>query len=462
MEKDNKMSALIVLLSIIFISLLSGVGALTVAYRNSETNSVIIYYQGYDTPFIEYRLEKGNWYPKLALEKNNEIKDFTHKIVIPVEDGKAIVAKFSDGKGNCLDNSGRNYEFEKGIWLFFENGAMVRLEDLKKFNIVKFDVQPNATSVSTGMEVTLSVSTLGGTGPYTYRFVAKDASGAETVIQDFNANSLAKWKPETAGNYMLIATAKDSTGVEVTQNIEGFKVLSLAINGISSSLSSPQKVGTTIPLSMDIDNTANLELKCYYEISSDGTDKEKIEATTDGTADWTPQKAGKYKITGYIENENTKINKTVEFEIEEEEQGNNSVVIYYHSNKPHDIFYGKSREGGSYSDIEMIGDSMSQDNSIPGYEYKFATNIADDEVLVVYFINNQNGDTDDNDGRCYVVRPGVYGIKNNQVYNLADYMNNSNSGNNENNNNNTYDNDDDDDDNGTQWNWNSFYNTDDD
>ncbi len=460
MEKDKNIG-LIVLLSIIFISLLSGICALTIAYKNSETNSVIIYYQGFDTPYIEYRLEKGNWNPKKALEKNNEIPEFTHKVVIPVEDGKGIVAKFSDGKGNVLDNSGRNYEFEKGSWLFFENGAMVRLEDLNKFNIVKFDVQPNGAVVSTGMEVTLSVSTLGGTGPYSYKFMAKDASGAETVIQEFSNANTAKWKPEAAGNYLLTAIAKDSTGANVTKEIEGFKVLSLAINEIRSTLEAPQKVGTTIPLSMDIVNDADLDIKCYYEITSEETNKEKLEASADGKADWNPKEPGKYKITGYVESGKSKISKTIEYEIEEEE-ADNEVVIYYHSYTSYDIFYCRAKEGSSFSDLEMIGDTMTEDNSQPGYEYKYSTNIADDEVLVVYFLNNQNGDTDDNDGQYYVVRAGKYGIKDNQVYKIADDYSddnnrNNNHGNNGNNNgNNNNDNDD------SFFDWNEFYGRDDD
>lgn len=453
MEKD-KNTGLIVLLSIILISLFSGICALTIAYKNSETNSVIIYYQGFDTPYIEYRLEKGNWYPKKALEKNNEIPEFTHKVVIPVEDGKGIVAKFSDGKGNVLDNSGMNYEFEKGSWLFFENGAMVRLEDINKFNIVKFDVQPNGTAVSTGMEVTLSVSTLGGTGPYSYKFMAKDASGAETVIQEFSNANTAKWKPEAAGNYLLTAIAKDSTGANVTKEIEGFKVLSLSINEISSSLEAPQKVGTTIPLSMDIVNDADLDIKCYYEITSDETDKEKLEASSDGKADWNPKEPGKYKITGYIESGKSKVSKTIEYEIEEEE-ADNEVVIYYHSYTPYDIFYCRAKEGSSFSDLEMTGDTMIEDRSQSGYEYKYSTNIADDEVLVLYFLNNQNGDTDDNDGEYYVVRAGKYGIKDKQVYKIADeYFENGNNGHNNGNNNN--------DNNNSFFNWNEFYDRDDD
>ena len=270
------------------------------------------------------------------------------------------------------------------------------------------------------------------------------------------------WKPTNAGNYTLTALAKDGNGTEVSQTINAFSVVTLDIKDIKTSLEAPQKIGETISLSMDIDNTAGLDISCYYEISGDG-DNEKLEATNGGEADWTPKKHGKYKITGYVESGETKISKTIEFEIEEENK--EKLVIYYHSTDPQDINYAIASEGGTIDELEMIGDTMQSDNSMDDYEYRYEIDLADNEVAVLSFLNSTNGEIDDNDGEYYVLKAGTYGIKRGQVYNLSDnsYDNNQNNNgnngqNNNHNNGNHSNNDEDEEDEGITW--DTFFNRD--
>lgn len=441
-KKDNKSTILIVILSIILIALLVGTCMVTWMYKNGERNSVIIYYKGeYANPIIQFRLDKEEW-DETKFEPNTEKKGYTHKVVIPLGNSTGMVGKFKDEEGNVEDNSGRLYDFTKGVYLY-NDGALVRLDEVGDFNIVEFKVSPNAKSTSTGTTVSLQVGTMGGVKPITYKFVAKDAAGTETVIQDFADNNIAQWVPEEAGNYMLTAIARDKNGNESTESIEGFSVIALKVNSILTKVQSPQKIGTTIPLSMEIENPAKLDITCYYEIS-DGTETNKIEATTMGAADWVPEKAGNYTITGYAECEDKKASNSIQYVIDDNAE-QNEVTVYYHSNESCDIFYAQvSEDVTSYDTLEMIGVNMEPDTSKDGYEYRFTTTIDSGNKMVVYFLNTQNGEIDNNNDQNYIIKAGVYGVKDNQLYNLE--ANDSDYGNNDDNN------DDNDDENGDfQW-----------
>lgn len=418
-KKDSKNNIIIVFLSIIFVALLVTTSVVTWNFKNGEQNSVIVYfsYEKYTSPTMEYRLDKEKWAVK-DLEPNTEKSGFTHKIVIPLGNSTKMIAKFKDKSNKDImdDNSGRYYTFTKGTYLF-RDGALVRLDEVGKFNIVEFKVSPNANSVSIGTTVNLKVSTNGGNKPITYKFIAKDSAGVETVIQDFSQSATVDWNPETAGNYMLTAISRDKDGAEATKNIEGFQVVSLTVKSITPSLASPQKVGSTIGLKMDIDNSAGLDLNCYYEIN-DGTQTTKLDATTIGAADWIPEKAGNYKITGYIESGDKKSSCSMDYVIEDNAE-QSEVTIYYHSYDPCDIFFCQTNENNtSYDSLEMTGDVMVEDTSREGYEYKYTTSLSAGNVLVVSFMNKNTGATDNNNRQYYVLHSGVYGIQYNQVYSL--------------------------------------------
>ena len=428
-KKDTKSTALIVVLSIVLIALLVGTCMVTWMYKNGEQNSVIIYFYNkeYSSPTIEYRLDKKGWASK-ALEANTEKKNYSHKVIIPLGDSTQMIGKFEDkdNKNNVDDNSGRYFTFTKGTYLY-NQGALFRLDEVGDFKIVEFKVTPNAKSASTGETVTLQVRTMEGTEPITYKFSAKDAAGTETIIQDFSEKNIVQWVPEQAGNYMLMVTAKDKNGTEATEKIEGFQVVELKVNSILAKVESPQNVGTTIPLTMEISNPANLDVTCYYDIS-DGTDSTRTDATTIGAADWVPEKAGNYTITGYVEAGDMKASNSIQYvigdNVEQEE-----VSIYYHSNEACDIFYAQIKDDAtSYDSLELTGANMQPDTSKEGYEYKFTTNIDSGGKIAVYFLNTQNGGIDDNNGQYYVIKSGVYGVKDNQLYNLEasdnDYDNN--------------------------------------
>ena len=79
---------------------------------------------------------------------------------------------------------------------------------------------------------------------------------------------------------------------------------------------------------MDINNSANLELTCYYEIKK-GESNQKLDANAEGVAQWVPSEAGEYTIVGHIESGETKVEKTIQFTVNEEEIPLTKLVVFY-------------------------------------------------------------------------------------------------------------------------------------
>ena len=409
-SRDKLMSRLIVILIIAAIGLFAGIVALSIQYENSDANAVIIYYKGYSTPRIRYRFDTEPWGPIEgdAMEINNDgkYKDYTHKFVMPLKKYKYILVSFNDGAGNLDDNNGAAYEFKKGTYLF-NNGEIIKLD--KTFQAAKFTVTNESAIVN--QSIGLSIATINGKGPFLYKFVAQIQGGEEIVIQDYSNSNAAQWIPTIPGSYTLVALAKDSKGATAERKILNYDVTSLCINGISTSVESPQHVGANIALNMDIENSANLELKCYYEISN-GSDVQKIEATDVGAADWTPTDPGNYTITAKIESGELKSEKSIEYVIEEEEVELTKLSVYYSGLENPSIYYKLMNDEGDFTGMQMV-----YDESKPNYKYRADIDVPYGSQVLIYF-SDGFAYTDNNNGSNYILTPGVYGIANGQMANL--------------------------------------------
>ena len=409
--RDKQMNIIIAILAVIFVGLLVALSYLTVQYNNNN-KVVTIYYKGYAKPYIRYRYDTEPWgdIAGEAMPANTDkaYADYTHKIDIPLKGRhEYIMAMFKDDAGNVDDNNSVYYKFEKGKYLF-DNGEIIKLDD--EFKIAKFNVSGNNAFV--GSQVTLNIVTMSGKGPFNYKFAAKDASGVETVIQEYSSNNTVQWTPTVEGSYTLIAYAQDSTGKEVKKEKPGFGVSSLAIKEIKTSVPSPQDVGKKIVLGMDIENSANLELTCYYDIKS-GENSQKLDATSTGEAEWTPSEAGEYTIVGHIESGEIKVEKTIQFVIEEEEVQLTKLVVFYRGLENPTMYYKDASSQDDYVNISMVPDSSMDD-----YKYRAEVDVPLGSQILVYF-SDGFATEDNNDGQMYMVQPGYFGVKDNGVYNLS-------------------------------------------
>ena len=69
------------------------------------------------------------------------------------------------------------------------------------------------SSITKGGSVKMTAKASGGTGPYTYKFEAKESIDTSyTLLQDFTTTAAKTWTPKRTGTYSVQITVKDSTG----------------------------------------------------------------------------------------------------------------------------------------------------------------------------------------------------------------------------------------------------------
>ena len=134
-----------------------------------------------------------------------------------------------------------------------------------------------------------------GTGTLQYKFeVEKD--GNSTVIKDYSTNNTATWIPSETGNYKIKVTVKDSDGMTaqktVTFVIEKGK---LTINDVKTN-KVEGKVGEALEITTDATGTGELQYKVSTHEIQQGWKNLTSKYSTENVIEWTPDKAGTYKI----------------------------------------------------------------------------------------------------------------------------------------------------------------------
>lgn len=113
-------------------------------------------------------------------------------------------------------SSGTSYSFRmydtvyvSGVGTFSSTSNVVSVTTVSNLNVV---ISTSSTSISTGSSLTLSASTSGGTGPYTYQWYVNGnpVNGATSADYTFN--------PANAGTYSIYVVVKDSSGNSQTSN----------------------------------------------------------------------------------------------------------------------------------------------------------------------------------------------------------------------------------------------------
>ena len=151
-------------------------------------------------------------------------------------------------------------------------------------------------SIIKGSSVVLTGAASGGTGPYTYKFEAKQSSDPSyTVLQSYTTNATKKWTPSRSGTYSVQITVKDSTGKATN------KILTLTVNSILTNNSTVSVGSITKGSSVKLTGKASGGTGPYtYKFEA----KERADAgytvlqtyTTAATKTWTPKRSGTYSI----------------------------------------------------------------------------------------------------------------------------------------------------------------------
>lgn len=94
-----------------------------------QKNTTSIYYKGYDTPYIHYKIGNGSWtnVPGVRMEATTEMSGYTHKITINLGISTDLTACFHDGNGNWDSRNGANYNFKTGTYKY-SNGSITKVQ----------------------------------------------------------------------------------------------------------------------------------------------------------------------------------------------------------------------------------------------------------------------------------------------------------------------------------------------
>ena len=97
----------------------------------------------------------------------------------------------------------------------------------------------SATAIKLGGRISITASSTGGTGNYTYAVLYKKASAKNwTTKQDFDTNSIVSIKPAKATDYIVLVKVKDSSGtiVEKSFTVNVFEALKNSSKVVSENI----------------------------------------------------------------------------------------------------------------------------------------------------------------------------------------------------------------------------------
>ena len=101
----------------------------TITVTEKSKNSITIYYKGYDTPYMHYKIGNGAWTnaPGVKMEATNEKPGYTHKLTIDLGDSKDLTACFNNGHGSWDSRNGVNYYFQEAGTYTYSNGSINKI-----------------------------------------------------------------------------------------------------------------------------------------------------------------------------------------------------------------------------------------------------------------------------------------------------------------------------------------------
>jgi len=99
-----------------------------VTVLEKASNTLTIYYKGYDNPNIHYQVGDSAWtnVPGVKMAASNDLSGYTHKYTIDLGDAQYANVCFNDGNGNWDSQNGFNYRFEAGVYTY-QNGIQTKI-----------------------------------------------------------------------------------------------------------------------------------------------------------------------------------------------------------------------------------------------------------------------------------------------------------------------------------------------
>lgn len=184
--------------------------AKSIKYHESDLNHAVIYYRGYYTPSISYKLngDEYEWQNDIAIEKNFEKYGYTHKFVIDLKTSDGATLYFSNEDKKVDDNNGMMFKAEKGVNCYItENEAKpLSLEMTNDLNGV----------ADVGRFGLLTTTASGGYEPYLYEYIVTNTTTGAVSVEEFDDRPTKGHYFTEAGDYVIVVTLKDCTGNKIS------------------------------------------------------------------------------------------------------------------------------------------------------------------------------------------------------------------------------------------------------
>ncbi len=282
----------------------------SIQLHESDLNHAIVYYRGYYTPSINYKLDKtdSQWKKDIPIEKNFEKYGYTHKFVLDLEDTEGATIYFSDENGNIDDNNGAYFTATKGVNYYITENLAKPLS-LKMTN----DLDEVADVGRFGLFTTTAS---GGYEPYLFEYVVTNLTTGETVVEEYENRPEKGHYFNTAGDYMIVVTLKDCTGAKISDinrvtitpipfEFTTFEATSQNNNIVNlhpitfTAITNFENIGIHYSIYNEYDLTIKRDGITYYNttipMKYDLTNAEYMTSTI--IASWTPSQAGTYTAT---------------------------------------------------------------------------------------------------------------------------------------------------------------------
>ncbi len=175
----------------------------TLEISKTALNNAVIYYRGYENPYIHYKVGNGSWTSDagIPMTKNMERRGYTHKYVIELADSSETTFYFSDGNDNIDNNNGQYFIASKGLNYYVTENVcdpiVVKLTN--DFNsIADVDKCGNFYAEASG-----------GYVPYQYQFIYENLTTGEEKVYDYDDYSNDGYYFREVGDYKVTVNVKD-------------------------------------------------------------------------------------------------------------------------------------------------------------------------------------------------------------------------------------------------------------
>lgn len=371
-------------------------------------NQAVVYYgnDNWNSANIHYQVGNGSWttVPGVKMEESSAHEGYSWKYVIDLGDASNATVCFNNGNNSWDSKNGSNYTVGKGTY-GIKNGSVNEMQDELEVSVAITGSRGSSSAIA---------AVNNGTAPYTYSFVyTENGQNPQTQVNTSSAKSnvitITSYNGGTYKVDVVVTDAEGKTGKATA--VKEFPKLYIA--DINTSLASPQKTGTTVTFTADIQSEFIYKFPNYrsWSITKDGQSyASSYNYSSEIT--YTFKEAGTYNVTCSLKDATgQEAEKTIQYVISDE----TNVATIYYSTGWENPYIHYCIGSGAWTNVPGVKMQATTEKS--GYNYKFTVDLQQAESVTVCF-NNGSGSWDSRNGANYTVKAGTYGVKNGVVTSL--------------------------------------------